>query len=104
MIRLGLAWIGLLILLVIEVVGAASHAGWLAWGAAPLMVLLVACVFMHVTRASALSRIFAITGLFWAAVLLGLGSVDYVFRRVTPAPSLTSPYQPSAGQPKLERE
>ena len=104
MMRLGLTWIGLLILVVVEVVGAASHAGWLAWAAAPVMIFLVATVFMHAAGASPLSRIFAITGLFWAAILLGLGSADYVFRRVAPAPALTQPYQPGVDQAKLGRE
>jgi cytochrome c oxidase subunit 3 len=94
MIRLALAWVALMLLLGIEVIGTASGAGWLAWFAAPVMIALVACVFMHVTRASALSRIFAITGLFWVAVLLGLGSADYLSRRVTPAPALTAPFRP----------
>jgi caa(3)-type oxidase subunit IV len=89
MIRLGLAAIGLVLLLGVEVVGATSGAGWLAWVAAPLMIALVATAFMHVTRASALSRVFAIAGLFWAVVLLGLGSLDYLHRGVTPAPALT---------------
>jgi len=97
-IRLGIAWIGLLLLLGIEVVGASSGAGWLAWIAAPFMIVLVAGVFMQVTHASALSKIFAITGVFWVAVLLGLGGVDYLFRRVDPAPSLTAPYGPDQGR------
>ena len=92
MIRLGLVWIGLLLLLGLEVLGAASGTGWLAWIAAPVMIALVATVFMHATRASALSRIFAITGLFWVTILLGLGGVDYVFRTEEHAPALTQPY------------
>ena len=99
MIRLGLAWIGLLLLLGIEVIGAGGGAGWLAWFAGPVMIGLVATVFMQVTRASALSRVFAITGLFWAAVLLGLGSVDYLYRGIAPAPLLTAPQaENAAGQ------
>jgi len=103
MIRLGFAWIGLLLLLGIEVVGAASGAGWLAWVVGPVMIALVALVFMHVASASPLSRVFAITGLFWAAILLGLGSVDYLYRSVVSAPSLTAPYggsgQVTTGRP-----
>ncbi len=93
MIRLGLAWAGLMLLLGIEVVGAISNAGWIAWAAAPLMVTLVVGIFMHIARASALSRIFAITGLFWVAILLCLGSVDFFARKDIPTPMRTQPYQ-----------
>ena len=84
-----IVWLGLLSVLGLEVGAALLHAGWLAWGLAPVMIALVAFRFMHVGRASALSRIFAVAGLFWLAVLLGLGSIDFVVRRDVPAPVLT---------------
>ena len=87
--RLALTWLGLMLLLAVEIWGAATHRGWVAWAAAPLMVALVATVFMHVTKASAIARIFALAGVFWVLVLLGLGSVDFFARRDFPAPQLT---------------
>ncbi len=80
MIGLALAWAGLVLLLVVEVVAAALHVGWLAWIAAPVMIATVALAFMHAGQASGLSRIFAAAGLFWVVVLLTLGSTDYVAR------------------------
>ena len=91
MIRLVLAWIGLMLLLGVEVLSALLHAGWLAWAAAPLMVATVVLAFMHVLRESALSRIFAITGLFWIGILLSLGTADFVDRHNVPAPRQVIP-------------
>lgn len=81
-----MAWLALVGLLGIEVFGALTRVAWLAWGAAPAMVALVAFAFMHAGRASALSRVFAIAGLFWVAILLTLGTVDFAVRRDAPAP------------------
>ena len=86
---LALTWLGLMLLLAAEIFGAVTHRGWLAWAAAPVMIALVATVFMHVTKASAIARIFALAGVFWMVVLLGLGSVDFFARRDYPAPQLT---------------
>ena len=91
MIRLVLAWLGLMLLLGIEVVAAVSGAGWLAWAVAPVMIAIVVLAFMHVARESALARIFAITGLFWIAIMIGLGGADYAARRPVPAPQRTIP-------------
>ena len=84
-------WILLLLLLGLEVGATLLHAGWLALGVAPVMVGVVAFRFMHVGRQSTLSRIFALAGLFWLAVLLGLGSIDFVVRRDVAAPVVTLP-------------
>ena len=92
MIRLGFAWLGLVVLLAVELVAALAHAGWIAYLTTPFMVLAVAAVFMHATSASPLSRIFAITGLFWIAILLGIGVVDYAVRNETRATALSPPY------------
>ena len=59
---------------------------WIAWIATPLMIMAVAVVFMRVTGASALSKIFALAGVFWIIVLLGLGSVDYALPARNPGP------------------
>ncbi|MBV9750712.1 MAG: hypothetical protein JO157_18050 [Acetobacteraceae bacterium] len=96
MIRLGATWLGLMLLLAVEFVAALAHAGWIAYATAPIMVLTLACVFMHAASASALSRIFAITGIFWITVLLGIGAVDYSVRKATPAEALTAPYTAAA--------
>lgn len=92
MIRLGAAWLGLMVLLAVELAATLSQAGWFAYVTTPVMVLTVAAIFMHVTSASALSRIFAMTGLFWIAILLGIGAVDYTVRNETRALALTPPY------------
>ena len=42
-------------------------------------------MFMDVRRGPALVRFFAIAGLFWLAILLGLGMVDPLTRAVYPA-------------------
>lgn len=90
MIRLAFAWIGLMLLLGVEVLGTLAHAGWLAWVAAPLMIGIVVLAFMHVQQESALSRIFAVTGLVWIGILLTLGTADYLARHTVPAPQRTA--------------
>ena len=89
--RLALAWVLLLVLLGLQVAAALAHAGWIAGLLAPVMIGLVAFLFMALGRASALSRIFALAGLFWLVVLVGLTSVDFLARRDYPAPVLTRP-------------
>ncbi len=86
MIRPVLAWILLMLLLAVEVLAALLHVGWLAWAAAPVMIAVVALTFMHVAQESPLSRIFAMTGLVWIAILLSLGSADFAARHNYPAP------------------
>jgi len=83
-----LLWVALLLLLGMEVLAAVLHAGWVAFGLAPIMVALVAAGFMHVLQASQLSRVFASAGLFWLLILVGLGGVDFFARNDYPAPQL----------------
>jgi len=94
-----LLWAALVLLLGMEVLAAVLHAGWVAFGLAPIMVALVVAGFMHVLQASPLSRIFATSGLFWLLILLGLGGIDFFARRDYPAPQLTrsSVSDPSLG-------
>ncbi len=73
-----LLWAALVLLLGMEVLAAVLHAGWVAFGLAPIMVALVAAGFMHVLQASPLSRIFATAGLFWLFILLGLGGYRFL--------------------------
>ena len=89
MTRVLLAWLLLTALLALQVLAALAHAGWAAGVLAPLMVMVVAFLFMDVGRASQLSRIFALAGLFWLTILIGLTSVDFLARHDYPAPVLT---------------
>lgn len=82
-------WAALVLLLILEVVSALLHAGWVAFGLAPIMVLLVAGGFMHALKASPLAHIFAAAGLFWLLILIGLGGTDFFTRRDYPAPQLS---------------
>ena len=91
MTRLALAWVLLLALLGAQVAAALAHAGWVAGLLAPVMIGLVAFLFMDLGRASPLSRIFALAGLFWLVILVGLTSVDFLARHDYPAPVLTRP-------------
>ncbi len=91
MTRLAFAWAVLLALLVLQVVAALTHVGWAAGLLAPLMIGIVAFLFMDLGRASALSRIFAMAGLFWLVILVGLTSVDFLARHDYPTPMLTRP-------------
>ena len=75
-----LIWAVLVLLLGLEVLAAELHAGWVAFGLAPIMVALVAGGFMSVMRASPLAHIFAAAGLFWLLILVGLGGVDFFAR------------------------
>lgn len=89
--RIVAAWVLIMLLLAAQVGAALAHAGWVAGLLAPVMVGLVAFLFMDLGRASALSRIFALAGLFWLVILVGLTSVDFLSRHDYPAPVLTRP-------------
>ena len=85
-----LIWLALVLLLGLEVLVAVLHAGWVAFGLAPIMVALVAGGFMHVMKASSTAHIFAAAGIFWLLILLSLGGIDFFARNDYPAP-VTSP-------------
>jgi hypothetical protein len=53
---------------------------------AMLMVVILAIGFMEVRRGTVLVRAFALAGLFWLLVLLGLGSADPLTRKEYPVP------------------
>jgi cytochrome c oxidase subunit IV len=82
--RLLLPWLGLLILLALEV-GASFLP--LSRSARPLIlipalamcVVLVTC-FMHIGREPTLVRLFAAAGILWLVILLVLGSLDPLTR------------------------
>ena len=58
----------------------------LALGIAAVKGCLVAWFFMHIKQSSSLTRLFAVAGLFWMAILFALTFADYVSRGWTPAP------------------
>jgi cytochrome c oxidase subunit 4 len=87
--QLVLCWVALLVLAALEFGAAFMHVGR---GWRPLLLLpaccmaaLVGVMFMDARRGPTLVRGFAIAGLFWLAVLLGLGMVDPLTRAVYPA-------------------
>ncbi len=85
-----LAWLVLMLLLGLEVAAALLHIGWLAAVLAPAMVVIVVTAFMKIRTETPLSRVFAAAGLFWLAVMLGMGSIDFAVRRNVPVPRTTS--------------
>ncbi len=98
-----LIWAALVLLLILEVVSALLHAGWVAFGLAPIMVLLVAGGFMHVLKGSQLTRIFAATGVFWLLILVGLGGIDFFARHDYPAPVLSREQRERAELQRVRR-
>jgi cytochrome c oxidase subunit IV len=82
--QLLLAWIGLMVLLAIEI-GVAflpldRSARPFVLVPAVLMVGVVGTVFMEVGRSPELARLFAVASLLWLSLLLGLGSLDPMTR------------------------
>jgi cytochrome c oxidase subunit IV len=93
--RLLLAWVLLMVLLAIEF-GASflpldRSARPLVLIPAVLMVGVVGTIFMEVERGPEIVRLFAIAGLLWLTILLGLGSLD---------PMTRIDYQVQAAYPK----
>ena len=86
--QLLLCWAGLILLAAIEF-GCArihfdpSHRPLLLLPALG-MVALVGIMFMRVRSGVAVVRVFAIAGLFWLTILLGLGLMDALTRAVYP--------------------
>ncbi len=82
--RLLLAWVLLMILLAVEF-GASflplgRSARPLVLVPAVLMVGAVGTLFMQIGRGPTIVRLFAVAGLLWLSVLLGLGSLDPMTR------------------------
>lgn len=82
--RLLLAWVLLMVLLAVEF-GASSlplgrSARPLLLVPAVLMVGAVGTFFMQIGRGPTIVRLFAVAGLLWLTVLLGLGSLDPMTR------------------------
>jgi cytochrome c oxidase subunit IV len=96
-----LRWALLLVLITVTVglallpIGAAAVPAALIIAFAMAAVIVLAC--MHLASAPRLAAIFAIAGLCWFAVLLGLGSVDYRTRTTLPVAGHIVPSEPKLG-------
>jgi cytochrome c oxidase subunit IV len=88
---LAIAWLALLVLTAVELGAALLRFGVIAPAIGIVMAVLVAFLFMRVREAPALSRIFALAGVFWLILLLGLTSLDTFTRSDYPAPLPTEP-------------
>ncbi len=93
-----LVWLVLLGLLALEVVAAYLPA---IRGATPFigigMAVLVALTFMRLGSSRGLVPLFALAGVFWIVVMLGLGSLDSFTRRDIPVP-------PNGGAAAIHRD
>ena len=71
----------------------AAWAGWpsLATGIGIGLALLVALTFMRLGSSTGLVPVFALAGVFWLCVLLGLGSMDALTRHNLSVPQRTQP-------------
>jgi cytochrome c oxidase subunit 4 len=82
--NLVLAWMILLVLLATEFstsfLSLARSARPMVLIPAVVMVAAVGIVFMQVTRGPTVVRLFAVAGLLWLSILLGLGSLDPMTR------------------------
>ena len=89
--QLLLCWVGLILLAAIEF-GCAhihfnpSHRPVLLVPALA-MVALVGLMFMRVRSGIAIVRVFAVAGLFWLTIMLGLGMMDAMTRAMYPVAS-----------------
>jgi cytochrome c oxidase subunit 4 len=85
------AWLGLLLLLALTVVGAYQPLGVfntaLALTIAVTKALIVLAIFMELRQHSALTVAFASAGFFWLAIMLWLALGDYVTRPNFPSGS-----------------
>ncbi len=75
-----LVWLVLLVLLAAEFLFARIGLGLVSVGIGFVMVGMIAVFYMQLARAPALSRVFALAGVFWLMILLGLTGMD-IFTR-----------------------
>jgi hypothetical protein len=91
------AWFALLLLAVAEIGGGFSHFDHslrpLLLLPALAMVALVGLTFMRVQHGIAPARGFALAGLLWLLLLLGLGAMDPLTRAIYPVGTQTSASQ-----------
>ena len=84
-------WIALLLLMALELGATSIGFGVVAPAIGIAMTAVIGLCFMRLRTASSLSRIFALAGVFWLVVLLGLTSMDVFTRSDYPAPMATEP-------------
>ena len=86
---LALGWLGLILLLALQVGLAFLPLGrahlWFAFGVSAAMATIIVWVFMELAKAPKLALIFAYGGLFWVMVMFVLGGADYATRTQDPA-------------------
>jgi cytochrome c oxidase subunit 4 len=75
-----IVWLVLALLLVVELLATLMHSVMPPLPIGIIMACVVAVCFMNLRRSSPLSRIFAVAGVFWLLVLLGLGTMDPLTR------------------------
>ena len=81
-------WLVLLVLLGIEFAAAHGPAGrYAAPGIGIAMAVLVALSFMRLGSSRGLAPVFALAGVFWLLIMLGLGSLDPLTRHDLPVTS-----------------
>lgn len=84
-------WLALLGLLGLEIALVTFGFGAVTPFVGVAMAAMVAFGFMRLADAPSLSRVFAVAGVFWLLVLLGLGSVDFITRTDFPVAARTEP-------------
>jgi cytochrome c oxidase subunit 4 len=79
-----LTWVALLVLLALTTGSAFVPLGGfnvvVNFAIALLKALLVVFVFMHVRRGTPMTRVFAVAGLLWLSLLVGLSATDFAGR------------------------
>jgi len=84
-----IVWLVLALLLVVELFATLTHFAALSLPIGIIMACVIALCFMNLRRSSPLSRIFAVAGVFWLLVLLGLGTMDPLTRTDYPVVGAT---------------
>jgi len=83
-----LVWFVLALLLGTEcLMGQFTATAWWAPAVGLVMAALVAATYMRLLRTGGLAMIFALAGVFWLAVMMGLGGLDPVTRHDVASPS-----------------
>ncbi|MFN8140352.1 MAG: cytochrome C oxidase subunit IV family protein [Fimbriimonadales bacterium] len=81
-----LNYAALLVLLVVTVWASRIDFGWanmlIAMGIAAIKTVLVVVFFMHLTAGGKLSKVWALTGIFFFVILIGLTLTDYDSRHM----------------------
>ncbi len=86
-----LVWCALAVGVAAELLGA-----WMGWpgvatGIGLCLAIVVALTFMRLGSSGGLVPVFAVAGVFWLCILLGLGSMDTLTRHNVSVPQRTEP-------------